>query len=126
MKEGLAGLIGLPNAGKSTLVNAIVGEKGGIVARKPQTPRQGVAGILTEPDLQICFVDSPGHVRATTGINQFLEKELASVTRNADLLMAVLNVDAKRLEDLLKIIEYVKSSGKPWMAVITKTDLDPG
>jgi GTP-binding protein Era len=67
MKSGFIALLGLPNAGKSTLVNALIGEKVGIVSKKPQTTRSRVVGILNTEEAQICYVDSPGAVTAEQG-----------------------------------------------------------
>jgi GTP-binding protein Era len=124
MKAGFVSLVGLPNAGKSTFVNALIGEKVGIVSAKPQTTRKRVIGIYNEPDLQACFVDSPGYVEATTGLNAYLKDELKAVIKDGDLLIAVLNLDARKLEDLLALAEMAANSGKKWFAVITKMDID--
>ena len=119
---GFIGLIGLPNAGKSTLANALVKEKVSIVTAKPQTTRQRVLGIVSDEEAQILFVDAPGQVKATSGLNQFLGEEYRAVIGESDALMAVLNMDHKNLDDLLAIAQTCADSGKPWMAVITKTD----
>jgi GTPase len=124
MKTGFVGLVGLPNAGKSTIVNALIGEKVGIVSRKPQTTRKRVIGIYTESDAQICFVDSPGRIKAEAGLNSFLQKELDSVIEASDACLAVVNLDARKLSDLIEIVELTKSAGKPWAIVINKSDLD--
>lgn len=126
MKSGFVSLIGLPNAGKSTLVNALVGEKVGIVSNKPQTTRRRVVGIYNDDSMQVCFIDSPGRIRAAEGLNQFLEEECDSVMKDGDVLAAILNVDSTKLEDLLDIARAVAAQNKPWMAIITKTDLDDG
>ena len=125
MKAGFIGLVGLPNAGKSTLVNALVGEKVGIVSKKPQTTRRRVIGVYTDKESQMCFIDAPGRVKAEEGLNHFLEKELDAVISESDALLAVLNLDAKKFSDLQEVVELCRNAGRPWAIVINKTDLDP-
>lgn len=122
-RAGFVGMIGLPNAGKSTLVNALLGEKIGIISKKPQTTRQKVMGILSADKLQAIFIDTPGYVNSNKGLNNFLEKEFESSLKSSDVLVVLLNLDAPNKEDILKVIESAKLSKKPWLAVITKTDL---
>lgn len=122
-RAGFVGLIGLPNSGKSTLMNALVGEKVSIVTSKPQTTRRRVMGLLNGEDHQIVFVDAPGVVRASSGLNMFLKEEATDVISQSDVLIAVLNIDEKSAEHLDEIIKLVKESGKPWIALIHKTDL---
>jgi GTP-binding protein Era len=123
MKAGYVGLVGLPNAGKSTLVNALIGEKISIVSRKPQTTRKRVLGIYSDDTTQAIFLDAPGLVKAEAGLNHFMQKELESVINESDILIAVLNLDSYKIEPLLEIIEMCQKSGKPWMACLTKDDL---
>jgi GTP-binding protein Era len=125
MKAGFIGLVGLPNAGKSTLVNALVGEKVGIVSKKPQTTRRRVIGVYTDEESQMCFIDAPGRVKAEEGLNHFLEKELDAVMSESDALLAVLNLDAKKFSDLQEVVQLCHKAGRPWAIVINKTDLDP-
>jgi GTPase len=122
-RAGFVGLIGEPNAGKSTLMNYLIDEKVSIVSAKPQTTRRRIHGIHTSDEGQIVFVDSPGLIHAKEGLNAFLEKEAAEVIRESDALIAVLSVDSEKKETIEDIIKIVSESGKPWMAVITKTDL---
>ncbi len=124
MKAGFVSLVGLPNAGKSTLVNALIGEKVGIVSPKPQTTRKRVIGIYNEPNMQACFVDSPGYIEATTELNTFLREELKGIIKDGDMLIAVLNLDARKLEDLVALADLASKSGKKWFALITKMDMD--
>ena len=124
MKTGFVAMVGLPNAGKSTLVNALVGEKVGIISKKPQTTRKRVLGIYNEPDAQLVFIDAPGSVKADSGLNHFLQRELESVIKDADVCLAILNLDAEKSTDLMAVVDLVKTSKKPWLAVLTKTDID--
>ncbi|MEQ1666554.1 MAG: GTPase Era [Bdellovibrionales bacterium] len=124
MKTGFIAMVGLPNAGKSTLVNSLIGEKVGIVSKKPQTTRRRVIGVYNDNESQICFIDAPGRVRSTTGLNQFLEKELEGVIRESDACLAVLNLDAHNSTDLLEIVELTKKANRPWAIFINKTDMD--
>ena len=122
-KAGFVGLIGQPNAGKSTLMNYLIEEKVSIVTAKPQTTRRRILGIHTTDHSQIVFVDAPGLVRAEKGLNAFLEREAAEVIKESDALIAVLNVDEKEAETLEKTVDMVTAAKKPWIAVITKTDI---
>lgn len=122
-RAGFVGLIGEPNAGKSTLMNYLIDEKVSIVTPKPQTTRRRIHGIHNDEEGQIIFVDSPGLIYAKEGLNAFLEKEAAEVVKESDALIAVLSVDADKKESVEDVIKIVSQSGKPWMAVITKTDL---
>ncbi len=122
-RAGFVGLIGLPNSGKSTLMNALVGEKVSIVTSKPQTTRRRVMGLVNADDFQAVVVDAPGIVNSKTGLNMFLHEEALDVIAESDVLVAVLNIDEKRPEQLDEILKLVKESGKPWVAVIHKTDL---
>lgn len=122
-RAGFVGLVGMPNAGKSTLVNILVGEKVAIVTPKPQTTRKRMLGIVAKDDYQAIFVDAPGVTRSTSGLNDFLQTEWRSVIEDSDFLLAILNLDEKGPEPLVGILELVRRSGKPWAAVITKYDL---
>jgi len=120
---GFVGLIGRPNSGKSTLLNALVQEKVAIVTAKPQTTRRRVMGLVTAPDYQIIFVDAPGVIEAESGINRFLRDEAQDVISQSDVLVAVLSIDEVEHDALEKMVNLVQAAGKPWVAVIHKTDL---
>lgn len=129
-KCGFVGIIGQPNAGKSSLMNALVKEKVSIVTDKPQTTRRRILGIVSldqekgslQNKGQIVFVDAPGVLRSTEGLNAFLAKEAEDVIEQSDVLMAVIAVDTKEKEQAERIIEMVTESKKPWFLVITKVD----
>lgn len=122
-KSGFVGMIGLPNSGKSTLLNSILNQKVSIVTHKPQTTRRRVLGIHTEEKLQCIFVDAPGVIEAQEGLNKFLAEEYKSVLKKSDLLIALLNIDAPQFSQLEKIISLCENSKKKWCTVVSKIDL---
>jgi len=123
-KAGYIGLIGQPNAGKSSLMNFLIKEKVSIVTNKPQTTRRRILGIHTEDDFQAIFIDAPGVIKADKGLNAFLEKEALDVIKESDVLLAVLNLDQKSADEAEAIVKLVVQSKKPWLAVITKVDME--
>lgn len=122
-RAGYVGILGLANAGKSTLLNTLIGQKITIVSAKPQTTRQRVIGIHTDADMQICFVDTPGFIRAEKGLNQFLSREFDDVVKQVDAFVVLFNLDQKSPEDLKELLQVVKELKRPWLGVITKKDL---
>ncbi len=122
-RAGFIGLIGQPNAGKSTLMNFLVNQKVSIVTAKPQTTRRRVLGIWSAVPGQIVFVDSPGIIQADRGLNGFLAQEAEDVMRQSDALWAIVSVDEQKAEDAQQVIDLVSSQKKPWIGLITKTDL---
>jgi GTP-binding protein Era len=127
MKTGYVGIVGLPNAGKSTLMNDLIDSKISIVTHKPQTTRRRIQGIQTVYDQknilgQIVFVDAPGFVKAEKGLNQFLEKEAEDIMKNSDLLLVTLNVDCENKDDLLRVVKLVLTKKTPKVFVISKAE----
>ncbi len=122
-RAGFVGLIGQPNAGKSSFLNRFVDEKIAAVTPKPQTTRRRVLGIISDDVSQVVFVDAPGLIKTSTGINSFLSKELQSVMDESDVLIAVLGLDTESPEMVDEILDMVASKKKPWCAFINKTDL---
>jgi GTP-binding protein Era len=122
-RAGCVGIVGLPNAGKSTLTNVLVGEKVSIVTRKAQTTRQRVAGIISTEEYQLVLMDSPGIISKTRGLNTFLQDEYKDVIKQSDVIVACLNIDERQPDELKKVLECVQQSRKPYAVVITKDDL---
>jgi GTP-binding protein Era len=102
-KSGFVAVVGRPNAGKSTLVNRLVGQKIAIVTSKPQTTRNRIQGIVTKPQGQIVFIDTPGLHEADSALGRQMMKEVAAALEGIDVLL--LMVDASRMhphaDDLL-------------------------
>ncbi len=123
IRAGFVGLIGQPNAGKSTILNSFVKEKVSIVSHKPQTTRRRILGIVSQEQFQIVFVDAPGVIDAQKGLNHFLSQEADDVIAQSDVLIAVLSIDTKSEKEIDQILEKVSGSKKPWIAIINKVDL---
>src|SRR5215467_11120075 len=96
-RSGFVSIIGRPNAGKSTLLNALVGQKVAIVADKPQTTRTAIQGVLTLPEAQVVFIDTPGIHKADTALNERLMDTVRAALEQRDLLIYL--VDAQRTID---------------------------
>src|SRR5215467_9053704 len=86
-RSGFVSLVGRPNAGKSTLLNALVGQKVAIVADKPQTTRTSIQGVLTLPNAQIVFLDTPGIHKADSPLNKRLMDTVRAAIEERDLLL---------------------------------------
>lgn len=122
-KAGFIGLIGQPNAGKSSLMNYLIKEKVSIVTSKPQTTRRRILGLHSESKGQVVFIDAPGLVKSTSGLNEFLQKEAEDVIQSSDALIAVLSINEDSIERNEEILELVSKTNKPWFVLITKTDI---
>ncbi len=123
MKSGFVNIIGRPNAGKSTLANALVGERLSIINRKPQTTRHRIIGILNGPDFQMVFSDTPGYVkdpayRMHAAMNRFVE----GTTEDADVMVFVADLAEKYADDD-PIFSILKKTEAPTVLVLNKKDL---
>lgn len=94
MKSGFATLVGRPNVGKSTLLNAILGEKVSIVAPSPQTTRTEIRGVLTRPDAQVVFVDTPGIHKPRSTMGERLNATAEAATSGVDVVCLVVDATA--------------------------------
>jgi GTP-binding protein Era len=122
-RSGFVSILGRPNAGKSTLLNALIGAKVAIVTDKPQTTRTLVQGVWTEPNAQIVFLDTPGIHDAQSLINRRMMKAVAEALEGRDLLLYVIDATREASEDDAKALEWLKRTETPAIAVINKIDL---
>ncbi len=121
-RSGFAALVGRPNVGKSTLLNALVGEKLSIVTPRPQTTRHRIIGIVNTPGVQIAFVDTPGlHRGETRGLNKAMNRAAAGALNDSDLVVFMVEALRWSKEDGF-VLERLKQSGRPAIAVINKVD----
>ena len=125
MKSGYVAVIGRANAGKSTLVNVMVGEKVAIVSPKPQTTRDRILGVLTTETEQIAFIDTPGLYKADNLLNSVMQKTVQDSAEDVDLILFVLDVHAGISEKDKNIVEKFAKLGKPFILVLTKIDIMP-
>jgi GTPase len=124
-RSGFVALIGRPNVGKSTLVNALVGQKVAIVSPKPQTTRTRVRGILTAPDHQMIFVDTPGiHKSPPHRLNRMMIDAAVAAIPDADVILFVVDVSARPREEDQIIAELLreKAGTHPVFFVLNKMD----
>jgi GTP-binding protein Era len=119
---GFAALIGRPNVGKSTLLNALTGQKLSIVTPRPQTTRHRVLGLVNLPEAQIAFVDTPGlHRQEGRALNRSMNRTAAAAALDADLIVFV--VEALRFGDEDRMaLTRAREASRPVVAVINKVD----
>ena len=124
MKCGTVAVVGKANAGKSTLINVLVGEKVAIVSPKPQTTRDRILGVLTTNDYQIIFEDTPGFYRSKTELNRKMQKTARKTVKDVDLVLFVLDGhDGLKEEDLTLLKSMV--SDIPLVVAMSKIDIMP-
>lgn len=125
MRSGTIGVIGKANAGKSTLVNVLVGEKVAIVSPKPQTTRNAIMGILTKEEYQLVFVDTPGLYKADNALSDVMMKTTETTSRGVDLILFVHDGHAGITESDVALMLRYQSGGVPMVIAYTKIDIMP-
>lgn len=119
---GFVAVVGRPNVGKSTLINALVGSKVSIVTAKPQTTRHRILAVLTTEQAQVVFVDTPG-IHRTTGkaMNRVMNRTAMNALADADLILFVIEANRWTNEDA-DVLQKIQSSGIPAVALLNKVD----
>ena len=125
MRSGTVAVIGKANAGKSTLLNVLVGEKIAIVSPKPQTTRDRIMGVLTREAHQIVFVDTPGIYRHRNALSDVMMKTTKDTARDVDAILFVHDGHAGLKEDDIALMKSYASLGVPMIIAYTKIDIMP-
>ena len=121
-KAGFVNIIGNPNVGKSTLMNALIGEKISIITHKAQTTRHRILGILNEKDYQIVFSDTPGVIDPEYKLQETMMNSVYSALHDADVIIYMIEVGEKGLKDR-SLFEKLKNIEVPLLILINKIDL---
>ncbi|MEP6789217.1 MAG: GTPase Era, partial [Acidobacteriota bacterium] len=121
-RSGFAALVGRPNAGKSTLLNRLVGEKIAAVSNKPQTTRHRIQGIVTRDDGQIVFVDTPGVHKPGHLLNRRMMSAVHDAILSVDVLVLMRDASVSTGNGDRFVLELVKDAAKPSILVLNKID----
>ncbi|MCJ7553705.1 MAG: GTPase Era [Ignavibacteriaceae bacterium] len=127
VKVGYVAIIGLPNAGKSTLMNALLGQKLAITNQKPQTTRKRILGILSEENYQVIFLDTPGILNPSYLLQEKMIEDVELSVRDADVFVIIIDVSDEKeikkalMNDFLK--EIYENKNHPKLLVLNKVDL---
>lgn len=127
MKSGFIAIIGRPNAGKSTLLNHLIGEKVAIVSNKPQTTRTKILGVSTGEDYQIVFIDTPGIHKPHNKLGERMEHYIYTATQDIDALVYVIdcNIKESELEAEANALKGLNTQNLPVVLAVNKIDTMP-
>ena len=125
MKSGFVAVIGKANAGKSTLVNVLVGEKVAIVSPKPQTTRDRILGIYNSEDAQIAFVDTPGIYKSKTALSDMMMRTAENSAKDVELILYVHDGHKGVADSDISLMRHYLTFGVPMLIAYTKTDIMP-
>ncbi len=123
MKSGFIAVIGRPNVGKSTLINTLIGQKIAIMSDKPQTTRNRILCILTQPDAQIVFLDTPGIHKPKHKLGEYMVKAAEGTLREVDAIFFVVDAAEKMGPGEHYILERLQATKRPVILVVNKLDL---
>lgn len=121
-RSGFASIIGRPNAGKSTLLNALAGEKLAIVSEKPQTTRTVIQGVLNLPNAQIVFIDTPGIHKSTTLFNKRMMETVRSALEERDVVLYVIDASVPFAAEDAEALSVLKDFPTPALLLANKID----
>jgi len=122
-KAGFVSIIGKPNVGKSSLMNAFLGEKLSITTPKPQTTRQNLLGILSHDDYQIVFIDTPGFLKPRYLLQQKMQSSISEALKGVEVLLFICDIETFPTDYDTQVSSIILKSKIPKLAVINKIDL---
>ena len=122
-KSGYVAIVGAPNAGKSTLLNRMLGEKISITSKKPQTTRNRILGVVHRPDAQIVFIDTPGIFKAKDTLNLRIVDTALSVIGDADMILFVLDAASPDPTSEYFLVKRLQNQDRPVILALNKIDL---
>lgn len=122
-KSGFVAVIGRPNVGKSTLINNLIGQKIAIMSDKPQTTRNRILCILTEPDAQIIFLDTPGIHKPHHKLGEYMVRAAENTLKEVDVIFFVVDATEKMGPGERYILERLRATKCPCVLVVNKLDL---
>lgn len=125
-RSGFVSIVGKPNVGKSTLMNALIGERLSIITAKAQTTRHRIFGILTGNNFQIVYSDTPGVLKPQYELQEAMMHFVYESLEDADVILFVVELGDKMDEDNVEILELLRKSGVPTIFVINKIDKAKG
>jgi GTP-binding protein Era len=117
------GIIGAPNAGKSTLLNQVLGQKISITSKKPQTTRDRILGVVNRPHSQIIFLDTPGIHKSTTLLNQRIVEQAIQAMSDVDLILFMVDAASRNYASEKMIVKQLEAVRKPVILALNKIDL---
>jgi len=120
-KAGFVNIIGMPNVGKSTLMNSLVGENLSIITSKAQTTRHRIMGLVNGDDFQIVYSDTPGLLKPNYKLQESMMRFISKALKDADVFLVMVELGQKTLDN--EVISFIKESGVPVLLLINKIDL---
>ncbi len=123
IRSGFVGIIGAPNAGKSTLLNKVLGQKISITSKKPQTTRDRILGIVNTASSQVIFIDTPGIHKSTTLLNKRIVDQALLALEDVDVILFMVDVAARNYSAEKLIISQLKKTSKIVVLALNKIDL---